>query len=330
VTLLHRGLSGPGLFGDTVEHLIADRDAALPALASGRRWDAAFDTSAYFPRQVRAMGGWLHGRVGQYQFVSSISAYADPQAAGGLDEHTGALAALPAGEPEPLAMTGANYGALKAACEAAACECFGDAATLVVRPGLIVGPHDPTGRFDWWLRRLQRGGKVLAPASATTPVQWIDARDLATWMLNQAERGASGAFNLTGPTSMDATGTYRTWLEALRAGTNPQARWAWVDDAWALAQGVAPWSDWPLWLPEHVAGLHRTPIGRAVDTGLSCRPLAETVRDTLAWLAEREATGAPPLPGPPRPVAGLPAEREAELLARRAADPAAVANITRA
>jgi 2'-hydroxyisoflavone reductase len=314
VTLLHRGLSGPGLFGDAVEHLIADRDASLPVLAHGRRWDCVIDTSAYFPRQLRAVADWLRGRVGQFQFVSSISAYADPQAAGGLDELDGPLAALPAGEPEPTVLSGANYGALKAACEHAATAAFGDAHRLIVRPGLIVGPHDPTGRFDWWLRRLQRGGEVLAPAADTSPVQWIDARDLAAWMLEQARAGTTGVFNLTGPTRADEPRSYRAWLEALRETVNPEASVCWAEEDWALAQGVAPWSDWPLWLPSAMAGLHRTPIERARASGLSGRPLRDTVADTLAWLAARPADAAALPSAMQRPAAGLDPAREAELL----------------
>ncbi len=316
VTILNRGQSGPGLFGGDVEALVADRDLELPPLTRNRHWQLVIDTSAYFPRQVRRIASWLHGRVGRYQLVSSISAYADPQAADGCDEVLGTLARLPADEPEPDTVTGANYGALKAACETAALESFGPAACLLVRPGLIVGPHDPTGRFSWWLERLRRGGDVLAPASTGTPVQWIDARDLAAWMLVQGSAGTTGAFNLTGPTDADEPQTYRSWLEALRVAANPQAQWCWADDDWAQAAGVAPWADWPLWLPEAMAGLHRSPIARAKASGLNGRPLAQTVADTLAWLDEWHAAGALPPPGPPRQRPGLAADREEALLER--------------
>jgi 2'-hydroxyisoflavone reductase len=316
VTILNRGQSGPDLFGEDVEALLADRDRELPPLTRNRHWHLVIDTSAYFPRQVRRIASWLHGRVGRYQLVSSISAYANPQAPAGCDEALGTLARLSPDEPEPDIVTGANYGALKAACETAALESFGPQACVLVRPGLIVGPYDPTGRFTWWLERLRRGGEVLAPASASTPVQWIDARDLAAWLLAQGEAGTTGAFNLTGPTDPSEPQTYRTWLETLRETTSPNASFSWVDDGWALAAGVAPWIDWPLWLPEAMAGLHRTPITRARATGLNGRPLQSTVADTLAWLAERQGDGAPTPPGPPRPQAGLAAEREQALLAR--------------
>jgi 2'-hydroxyisoflavone reductase len=314
VTLLHRGLSAPALFGDTVEHLIADRDATLPTLEPGRRWDVVVDTSGYFPRQIHAAGAWLHGRVGRFQFVSSISAYAEPQAPGGLDELQGSLAPWPEGEPEPTTITGANYGWLKAACESAAVQRFGADATLLVRPGLIVGPHDPTGRFDWWLRRLRLGGAILAPAADSSRVQWIDARDLAAWMLRQATAGTTGAFNLTGPTLADQPHDFRSWLEVLRACTTPQAEFAWVDGAWAQARGVAPWTDWPLWLPPGMDGLLRAPIERARASGLEARPLRETVADTLAWLDTARPAGSP-ANGPARPTPGLDASREAALLA---------------
>jgi 2'-hydroxyisoflavone reductase len=306
VTLLHRGRSGPHLFPQA-EHRIADRDGDLSALDTGR-WDAAIDTSAYVPRQVRAAAARLAGRVGQYQLVSSISVYAAFDTPG-LDENA-ALQTLD--DPATEAVTGETYGGLKALCEAAARQGFG-ARCLVSRPGLLVGPHDPTGRFTWWLQRMARGGEVLAPGDPAAPVQFIDARDAAAWMLLQAERGSTGTFNLTGPAEQLTLGEL---LEAARGLLAPQARLQWLDEGFLLAQGVAPWTELPLWLPQAQWGLDQVGIARALASGLTCRPLAATLADTAAWAADAaKAAAAGTAEGPPRPAVGLEAGREAALLA---------------
>lgn len=316
VTLLHRGANA-GLFPQA-DHRIADRNGELATALAGGPWDAAIDTSAYVPRQVRSAAAVLAGRVGQYQLVSTISVYAEDAPAPLSEDSPRAVLADPATE----AVTGETYGGLKALCEDAAWQGFGDAGCLVVRPGLIVGPHDPTGRFSWWVRRLlreqARGGEVLAPGDPAAPVQFIDARDLAAWMLDRAEAGGGGAFNLTGPVG---GGTMGALLDGTRAALAPAARLRWIDEATLLAAGVKPWMELPLWLPAAQATLHRTAIDRAVACGLRTRPLAETLRDTAAWLATLPGSDAvmppPPPGGPPRPQPGLAPEREAALLARR-------------
>ena len=307
VTLLHRGQSGPQLFPQA-RHLIADRDAELGVLAQGQ-WDAAIDTSAYVPRQVQSVAAALGTRVGHYQLVSSISVYASFDAPGA--DETRATQTL--SDPTVETITGDTYGGLKALCEAAAQATFGSRC-LVNRPGLIVGPHDPTGRFTWWVQRLLRGGAVLAPGDPNTPVQFIDARDAAAWMLLQAERATPGVFNLTGPTQALTMGSF---LNTARDSLNPGASLQWVGEQFLLDQGVAPWSDLPVWLPTAQAGLHTTPITRALVSGLHCRALAKTLQDTAAW-ARQDANGgmpaAAPAGGPPRPQVGLLPEREAALL----------------
>lgn len=311
VTLLHRGRSGPGLFPQA-EHLIADRDGDLGVL-QGRTWDAVLDTSAYFPRQVREVARVLAGQVRQYQFVSSISVYAGSPHEGHHEGHheDGPRAVLE--DPEVQVVDGATYGGLKALCEDAAVAGFGAATALIVRPGLIVGPFDPTGRFSWWVQRLQRGGAVLAPGEPTAPVQFIDGRDLAAWMLLQTAASRGGAFNLNGPVVPLTMGGF---LDAARDALAPAARLQWVDEATLLAAGVKPWVDLPVWLslPDH--GMHRTPIGRAVAAGLVTRPLVETLRDTAAWLAQAPAVA------PGRPAVGLSETAEAALLASAAMPPA--------
>jgi 2'-hydroxyisoflavone reductase len=305
VTLVHRGRSGPALFPQA-EHRLGDRDGDLSVLQGGA-WDVCIDTSAYVPRQVRSVAQALAGRVGAYQLVSTISVYAAFDELG-LAENA-PLAQL--ADPTVEAITGETYGGLKALCEAAAFEGFGERC-LVSRPGLLVGPHDPTGRFTWWAERLARaaaGGEVLAPGDPQGPVQCIDARDAATWHLLQAQGGTTGVFNLTGPS---APTTMAAWLEAGRQALAPAAHFTWVDEGFLLGAGVAPWSDLPVWLPRASAGLHQVSIARALAAGLSCRPLAQTWADTAAW-----APQAAPVPagGPPRPPVGLSAEREQALLA---------------
>ena len=327
VTLMHRGRSGPGLFGQA-EHRIADRDGDLSALDGGE-WDSVIDTSAYVPRQVRAVAARLAGRVGQYQLVSTISVYADMGAAGGGSvNETAALQTL--ADPSAEAVTGATYGGLKVLCEQAALEGFAGHC-LVSRPGLLVGPHDPTGRFSWWVQRLLRGGRVLAPGDLATPVQFIDARDAAAWHLLQAAQGTTGIFNLTGPAQPLTIGGL---LQTARDTLNPTAQLTWVGEKFLLDAGVAPWSDLPVWLPQAQAGMHRIDIAHALATGLQCRPLVDTLTATARWLQDAADTTADPaadpaaetpavMPAtpepaatvsPPRPAVGLAPEREAALL----------------
>ncbi len=310
LTLLHRGHSGPALFPQA-EHRIADRNGALDVLARDT-WDAAIDTSAYVPRHVRSVAAALNGRVGHYQLVSSISAYASLAQPGTAEDAP--LAKL--ADPTVEAVTGETYGGLKALCEAEALHAFGPAGCCIVRPGLLVGPFDPTGRWTWWLQRIQRGGSVLAPGTPDAPVQFIDARDAAAWMLDQAERGSTGAYNLTGPAQPLTMGQF---LAAACASLQPAARLQWVDEDFLLAAGVAPWSDLPVWLPRATQALHQTCIARALAAGLQCRPLAQTIADTAAWAAQAApaatSAGASIGAGPPRPAVGLAPECEAALLA---------------
>ncbi len=315
VTLLHRGLSAGGLFPEA-EHRLADRNGDLATALAGGPWDVAIDTSAYVPRHVAQVAATLAGRVGCYQLVSTLSVYAPDAPAPWTEVSPRATLA----DPTVEAVTGDTYGALKALCEDAALQAFGEERCLVARPGLIVGPHDPTGRFSWWVRRFSReagrGGEVLAPGDPAAPVQFIDARDLAAWMLTQAEASRSGTFNLTGPVGGTTLGAL---LETARDTLSPGARLLWVDEPTLLAAGVAPWMGLPLWLPAAQAALHRTDIGRAVAAGLVTRPLAQTLRDTAAWLATLpgdDAVMPPAAPaGPPRPQPGLPPEQEAALRA---------------
>jgi 2'-hydroxyisoflavone reductase len=210
-------------------------------------------------------------------------------------------------DPRTETVTGATYGGLKALCEVAAWDGF-EGRCLIARPGLLVGPHDPTGRFTWWVDRLPRGGEMLAPGDPDAAVQCIDARDAAAWLLHQAEQGQTGVFNLTGPEEPTTLGELlAAGAQALHSTAHP----VWVDEAFLLAQGVQPWTGLPLWLPRAEAGLHRIDIERALATGLQCRPIAQTFIDTASWAG---AAPAPATDGPPRPPVGLSPARETALL----------------
>ncbi|MBI4259808.1 MAG: SDR family oxidoreductase [Actinobacteria bacterium] len=275
VTLFHRGKTGSDLFPEA-EHVLGDRDGDLGAL-DGRTFDAVVDMCGYVPRVVRTSARALAGRAGHYTFVSSISVYAGFR--------TGPTEGSPVGtleDPTVEEITGETYGPLKALCEREVEQAFPGRA-LVVRSGLMVGPHDPTDRFTYWPRRVAAGGEVLAPAPPDQPVQLIDARDLAAWMLRSVEAGLAGTFNATGPAEEL---TFERLLSACREVAGSDARFTWVDPDAILEAGVEPWSELPLWLPGvDDAGLHRADVSRAVAAGLAFRPIEDTIRDTLAWEA---------------------------------------------
>jgi 2'-hydroxyisoflavone reductase len=303
VTHFNRGKSGTP--DARVETLTGDRTVGLDALL-GRSWDGVIDTSGYLPQVVRHSAGALRDATRRYLFVSSISAYAGP--------HFGEDAAV-AAPPDPLpgAMTPETYGGLKGACEAVVRETFGDGA-IVIRPGLIVGPHDPTDRFTWWPWRIARGGRVAAPGRAARTVQFIDVRDLGRWSVGLLEREARGTFNATGPRTPIAMSDL---LDACRAVSRSDASivWRdasieWIDEAFLAVHGVKPWKEMPLWVPEsepHASGFMNVPIDRALDTALTFTPLERTVTDTLAWSRTR--------PAGHEWKAGLTEDKERELLA---------------
>ena len=276
VTLFNRGRSAPPPAG--VESLVGDRAGDLAALQSGT-WDAAIDTCGYLPRDVARVAAALRPRVGALAFVSTVSVYASSARPNDEDSPL-----APLDDPDTTVVDGRSYGPLKAACETEVRRRFGGDA-LVLRPGLIVGPHDPTQRFSYWPARLGRaadGDTVLAPGHAAAPVQFIDARDLAAFTLDALERGHRGVFNAVSP---PGRWTFGELLDACAAAAGVSVRFAWVDVAALEALGLAPWSDLPLALPdddEH-RGFMQTDTTRAQAAGLALRPLEATVADTLAW-----------------------------------------------
>jgi 2'-hydroxyisoflavone reductase len=301
VTILTRGRTSPHLFPD-VERLQGNRDGDLGALA-GRAWDAVVDTSGFVPRMVRQSAQLLRASVQLYCFVSSVSVYAD-FSTGPTEES--AVQALEDPSDEDVDQ---RYGALKATCEGVVRELYDDRA-LVLRPGLIVGPHDPTGRFTYWPVRIARGGEVLAPTPPGRGVQFVDARDLARWTLDLAARRQGGTFNAVGEPT-----TFERLLTACADGAAATASIEWVDELFLLDNGIAPWTELPLWLPgAEWVGHADVRAARALAAGLSPRPLSATVRDTLAWA--RTLTGDPERQEDGRyRVKTLAPERERELLA---------------
>lgn len=289
VTFFNRGRTNPELYPE-VERIVGDRADDLEALR-GRSWDAVVDTCGYVPDVVRASAEALAGS-GVYCFVSSISVYADFSRPTDEESPVAELGDLP-----DDTVTDESYGALKALCEDAVRDVFGSRA-IVVRPGLIVGPHDPTGRFTYWPHRIARGGEVLAPAPPEKPTQVIDVRDLGAWIVDLCSRATSGTFNATHPGV-----SWEELIDTCREVANTDAKTTWVSPEFLVEQGVGPWLELPLWLVDPRAEYaDRVDVSRAIEAGLTFRPLEDTVRGTLD---EAETTDA----------AGLASEREAELLA---------------
>ncbi|MET8545208.1 NAD-dependent epimerase/dehydratase family protein [Kitasatospora sp. NPDC004799] len=291
VTVLHRGRSGAGALPDAT-HLIADRDADLSVLR-GRSWDATVDLCAYLPRQVRELAAALDpGAAGRYLLVSSLAVYDVPAAPGYAEDSP----LLPADGPEAGEVTHETYGVLKVQCERAARQAFGPG-TLLIRPTYVIGPHDYTHRFDYWVERLARGGEVLAPGRPDAPVQVVDVRDLAAWMLGLLERGASGAYHAATPPPFGLGDL----LDAVASTVAPPGTTVtWVAEDFLRAAGV-PEAALPLWPadPESRATNTADPAA-ALATGLVLRPVADTARDIRPFA---------PVPGTLDPA------REAALLA---------------
>jgi 2'-hydroxyisoflavone reductase len=304
VAVFNRGRT-PLRRGD-VEHLAGDRETGDLQSLSSRDWDVCLDVNGYLPQHVRASASLLADRVARYAFISTASVYARNGAAP-IDEAS-PLHVAPAGEVE--AMTPELYGPLKVACEEAVARAF-PGRELIIRPGIVAGPYDPTNRFDWWVGRLARGGEVLAPDTPKSPVQVVDGRDLAQFAMALMARQATGIFNVCG-----APSTFGELLHACRAGTGSNATLTWVSEQLLVAEGVEPFTELPLWLPisPEIRAFSAISNARARAAGLELRSLAETARDTWEWLRAVQL-GEIPAPVPGRFVArGLDPQREAELL----------------
>jgi len=294
VTLFNRGKHNPGLFPE-VEKIRGDRANDLNLL-DGRKWDAAIDTCGYVPRIVEMSARHLADSVEHYTFVSSLSVYPDGSyRSDGLDE---AAPVIKLKDESVEEITGETYGGLKALCEAAA-ERAMPGRILSVRPGLIVGPHDPTDRYTYWPHRIAHGADVLAPGNPEQIVPIIDVRDLAEWMIRMAEERVTGVFNATDSPAMVQM------LEACVEIAPPGTRLIWVDEGFLIEHEVEPWSELPVWMP--AADAAKFDCRKAISQGLTFRPLADTARDTMEWDSGRDITGAY--------AECLKPERESELLA---------------
>ena len=275
VTLFNRGKTNPTLFPN-IETIIGDREHDIEKL-SGREWDALIDVAGYVPRIVRLAAQSLERAVKRYVYISSVSAYAGFQKVG-INESD------PVGKLEDETVeeiTGETYGPLKALCEKTVQEIYGDRA-LIVRPGLIAGPYDPTDRFTYWPMRVKRGGDMITPDTPDTPIQIIDVRDLAAFIIKLVEDNASGIYNATGP---DYELSLGEMLDACKRVTGSVAAFHWTSVEFLKEHEVEPWSDMPVWIPdtEEDAGFSRVDVSKAISAGLKFRPLEDTIRDTIAW-----------------------------------------------
>jgi 2'-hydroxyisoflavone reductase len=323
VTLFNRGRTNPHLFPD-LEKLEGDRrEGELEALEGDRTWDAVIDTSAYYPRVINEAMDILADRIGFYVMISTLSVYADHSQP--YKDETAAVGTI---EDETVEqVTGLSYGPLKALCEQAAEERLpGKVANL--RPGLIVGPGDPTDRWTYWPVRVQQGGEILAPGDGSDPVQIIDVRDLARFMVHCIEQKHAGVMNIVTPPNYLKM---NTMLHGCKTAIFNDASFTWVPAEFLVEQGVQAWQHMPAWVPSEgeYAGFGLVKTDRAMKAGLTITPLATTVRDTLDWYddlpaeehhrLEADTTYASSETAPEERAsmrrAGLSHERETEVLA---------------
>lgn len=350
LTLFNRGRTEKRIgMIDGVEKLYGNRDPKLHAVdgddtspkglsqieekvKAGEKWDAVVDTSGYVPRIVKASAELLASAASQYVFISTISVYASNENPN--SDETAATGTIADPTIESMGAQSENYGPLKALCEQAA-ETAMPGKTLNIRPGFIVGPGDPTDRFTYWPVRVSKGGEVLSPNAETDPVQFIDVRDLAEWVIRCIENRTVGVMNATGPHSGNtAPNTIGKLLAACKAASSSSATFTWVPLDFIEKQGIIPGADLPIWVPSdgRTAGFHRVNIDRAVKAGLTFRTAEVTCKDTLAWwpkeIERRTRVGkqlvedaakagrpAPNLPDPNNLRVGLTAARETAALA---------------
>lgn len=305
VTILTRGRSATKV--DGVEHLIADREGDL-AVLSRRKWDAVLDNNARDYRWVQRSTKALKDSTDLYLFVSSISAYRTPNMSFAT---AGDVRMTPVAEDYERFTPPANwkdgdeapYGLTKAISEDLVNAAFPGRATIV-RPGLIVGPTDPTDRWTYWPVRIDEGGEVMAIGNPNHSSQVIDQRDLTEWIVRLAEGGVTGTFNATGPATRM---TFAEMLAGCRASTSAAVSFTWVPESFLAEQKLRIWSDLPAWAPGDP--LMYVSVARAVAAGLTFRPLALTAMDTIAWDKARPAAERA------KRAAGITRAREAEVLA---------------
>ncbi|MGW5633689.1 NAD-dependent epimerase/dehydratase family protein [Streptomyces sp. NPDC003832] len=303
VTVFHRGRHAAPA-GVRVLHGDRTAEGGLAALAEGE-WDVVVDTWSAEPRAVRDTARLLRDRAGRYLYVSSCSVYAWAAPAGYTED-----APVVDGASPDAGRTA--YAEDKRGAELAVLDAFGPERSVLARAGLILGPYENVGRLPWWLNRMASGGPVLAPGPRDLPIQYVDARDLAGWLLGAAEQRLSGVYTVIGPSGHATMGTL---LEACAEVTGGGAELRWTEPESILAAGIEPWVQLPVWVPPDSdlhGALHSADVSRAVASGLRCRPVEETVADTWTWLLG--VGGTAPL-RPDRTVKGLDPEVEAKVLA---------------
>lgn len=299
ITIFHRGKSNPGLFPG-INTIIGDRNTDLDKL-DNQEWDAVIDTCGYLPKIVRSSVEKLQDKVKSYVFISTLSVYADPSQTN-LDE------SAPVGsleDPSIEEINGETYGPLKAYCEKEVLDVFGTK-SLIIRPGLIVGPYDYSDRFNYWVHRVTLPGPILAPGRPESAIQCIDVRDLASWTVSLIEDKQSGIFNADSQPNQITMGVYLKSCQQLTDNKNPVI---WVDETFLLENGVEPWIELPLWIPESdptTKGFFQFNVSKAFRYGLKTRPLSETIKDTHLWLQSKDPDHTW--------RAGMKPERESELI----------------
>ena len=292
LTLFNRGQTDPDAF-PTAEHVTGDRNGDLSELA-GRSWDATVDVCAYVPAQVRRLLESLGDRAGHFTFISTISVYGQVDVESGFDETAPLLE--PSYDDE---LTMDKYGELKVGCENVARELAGDR-LLVIRPGFVFGPHDPTHRFTYWVERIAEGRSPMAGPEAATPLQGVDGRDLGAFTASQVEKGTVDTFHVTAP---EPAPTFAEWFATIASALDvplPEVRWVGAKDELPLAVPED-------WWPKMRAGL-----AKARGAGFTWRPLEDTIRDTYDWVTKARADGK----YHPRPGVGLTPDQEQALIAQ--------------
>ncbi|TDL30467.1 NAD-dependent epimerase/dehydratase family protein [Jeotgalibacillus sp. S-D1] len=298
VTLFNRGKTNQNLF-PAIEKRVGDRNGDLSSLEEGE-WDAVIDVSGYVPSQAEATAKLLHGRVGHYIFISTVSVYED-FANGPASVGKTKLAEL---KEDSEVISGENYGPLKQKCEEVIKEIYEDRA-LCIRPGLIVGPDDPTDRFTYWVDRVARGGQVAAPGEPSRQIQWIDVRDLSEWIIRMMENKESGTYNAAG---LKENPTMEQYLHTVKEVTASDAELVWVKDEILLAHDAGAFVELPFWIPRNESypdGFILADAKEAIQKGLTFRTPEETIRDTYQWQSARKHH---------KWKAGLSAEKEEAIL----------------
>lgn len=297
VTTFTRSTLPPGANEGLIETVFGDRtDPRAFDFAKSRHWDAIFDTWSGAPFVMQQNLQALRDHASYYSYVSSCSVYSADPPSFGQDENSEVVAANALADRT-------DYAADKRGGELAVLENFGTEASLLARPGIILGPYEGPGRLPWWLRRISRGGEVIAPGPRALKIQYVDARDLAKWMITCAEKSITGAFNAISPSGFATT---QKLLENCRTVTNSDAEFVWMDPDFLSAQKIEQWGELPIWVEPSFSGMFTFDTRLAVSHGLTFRPISETISDTWNWLQSYSAENSPVFPA----AIGLSAEKE--------------------